>query len=330
MELVSVIVPTYRRPQAVVRAVESVSRQTYRQLEIVIVDDNGADTADQFATRAALAPAIGAGRVRYIVHETNAGANAARNTGIRHASGSFLALLDDDDEWVPEKIAKQVPVMSADERIGVVYGRTLIRYDDLGIQYSTRPSLSGNIHPQQLIENYVGAMSTVLIRRAAVIDQPFDENLPARHDYDLWIRLSAAWHFELVDDVLVIMHASQSRSRISGDLRRYLMAIEMINDKYAAEIARLPPAAKRMRDAEQLYFLGSQAIKANLPRTARQYFFRSLRRRFSLKAAAACVASFGGVRGTLHMRALQSQYRASGTRTSLRYVPNASSRSTGA
>lgn len=329
MELVSVIVPTYRRPEAVLRAVESVSRQTYGQLEIVVVDDNGADTAGQFATYAALAPAIGAGRVRYVVHDANTGANAARNTGIRHANGNLLALLDDDDEWVAEKIAKQVPVMLADDRIGVVYGRTLIRYDDLGIQYSTRPSLSGYIHPQQLIENYVGAMSTVLIRRAALIDQPFDETLPARHDYDLWIRLSAAWHFQFVDDILAIMHASHSRSRISGDLRRYVIAIEMLDHKYASEIARLAPAAKRMRDAEQLYFLGSQAIKANLPRVARQYFFRSLRRRFSLKASAACLASLGGVRGTLHMRALQSKYRTSGTHTSLMRVPNAASQRAG-
>lgn len=305
---VSVIIPTYRRPHNIKRALTSVLRQSYADIDVIVVDDNGRGTPDQANTRRVLEEYINADKIRYVVHPLNNGANAARNTGLGCATGEFIAFLDDDDEWLPGRLTAQLSLMKS-PRVGVVYSPMIVRYDDLELQYTTNPTCYGMIHQQQLIENYVGAMSSALIRREALIHSPLDETLPARHDYDLWLRLSRAWDFALVNRPLTIMHASLERQRISSDVRRYEAALEVIDNKYRHEIDALSTKERRRREAEQLYFLGSQAIKANRPDLARHYFRRSMARRFSPKALTAFATSIAGARFTIRLRANQSTWR---------------------
>jgi glycosyltransferase involved in cell wall biosynthesis len=309
MSRVSVVIPTYKRSNTILRAVRSVLDQTHRDLEIVVVDDNGAGTAEQLHTRSALGELIDDGHVTYIVQPVNGGANAARNAGVRQSSGKYVAFLDDDDEWMPQKLARQVAVMESDADIGVVYTKTVIRYADLGLEYVTRPRLRGHIHDELLIENYVGAMVSVLIRRDALLENPLDEGLPARQDYDLWLRISRKWKFEIVDEVLAVSHAKNTSSRITANINNYIEAIRIIEDKYREEIVQLPESARIRRTAEQCYFLGSQSTKANRPDLARRYFAQSLRTRFSLKALLALLSSFLGMKATVYVRALQSSLK---------------------
>lgn len=307
MKLVSVIIPTHRRSETVARAVESALRQSHTELEILVIDDNGLGSAEQTRTRSVLEPYIREGSVMYIPQHENKGANAARNLGVKHCSGEYVAFLDDDDEWMPSKIEKQLSAMEAEPTIGVVYSPVIIQYDDLGLQYTTRPRLRGHIHDQLLIENYVGAMAAVLIRRAALVENELDETLPARQDYDLWIRISKKWKFELVNETLAIVHAKNTATRITANINNYINAVKMIDEKYGYEIAQLGDEARRRRQAEQAYFLASQAIKANRPELARELFLRSLRTRFSMKSAVALLSSFIGTRATVYARALQSK-----------------------
>ena len=100
---ISVIVPTYNRGHLLERALRSVLTQTHQQLELIIVDDGSVDnTADVVSTYDADS------RVRYIRHQDNLGSSVARNTGIRHAQGEYIAFLDSDDEWLPTKLEKQM------------------------------------------------------------------------------------------------------------------------------------------------------------------------------------------------------------------------------
>src|SRR5699024_744473 len=127
--LVSVIIPTFKRKKEIVRrAVKSVMAQTYQNIEIIIVDDSPEEFQGSIKIKEYL-DSLKDERVKYIKHSENKGANAARNTGIRNSKGNFLAFLDDDDEWLPMKIEKQIQQFKCDQ-IGMVYCPYLIVNED--------------------------------------------------------------------------------------------------------------------------------------------------------------------------------------------------------
>src|SRR4030066_2069221 len=123
---VSVIIPTYNRARFIERAIRSVLNQTYQNFEIIVVDDASTDDTEERVRR--LLP--NGRRLKYVRHDINRGAGAARDTGIKNAAGEYIALLDSDDEWLPEKLEKQLQVFkeSRDEKLGLVYcGVVLIK-----------------------------------------------------------------------------------------------------------------------------------------------------------------------------------------------------------
>ena len=116
MPLVSVILPVYNRAASVARAIDSVLAQTYEPLELIVVDDGSTDRTRDVVRQ--FAPGV------TLVEQEHAGAYAARNRGIAHARGELIAFIDSDDAWLPEKLARQVPLMSRDE-VGLVFGDTV-------------------------------------------------------------------------------------------------------------------------------------------------------------------------------------------------------------
>ena len=111
--LVSVVIPAYNRAAYLAQAIDSVLAQTYTPLEIIVVDDGSTDDTAQLA--ASYLPRI------QLIRQANAGAAAARNSGIAQSHGELIALLDSDDRWLPDKLARQVPLF-ADQRVGLVHG----------------------------------------------------------------------------------------------------------------------------------------------------------------------------------------------------------------
>ena len=102
--LVSVVIPTYGRSNLLGRAIDSVLNQTYGNIEIIVVDDNGIGNSHQRQTEELLQKYIERNEIIYIKHQKNSGGSVARNTGIRSSKGEYVALLDDDDEWFPDKL----------------------------------------------------------------------------------------------------------------------------------------------------------------------------------------------------------------------------------
>ncbi len=100
--LVSVIIPTYNRADLIGHTLDSAINQSYRNLEIIVIDDGSVDNTEE------VVKAIGDSRIRYIRHQTNCGGSTARNTGIEAARGEYIAFLDSDDIWVPNKIQLQL------------------------------------------------------------------------------------------------------------------------------------------------------------------------------------------------------------------------------
>jgi hypothetical protein len=179
--VVSVIVPTYQRRELVRRAVASVLSQTFRNFELIVVDDGSTDgTAEALADFG--------GQLRYVWRE-NAGAAAARNTGLRLARGRNIAFLDSDDRWLPDHLAMVVRALEDHPEAVLAYSGSTLQprpRERAGTGHITEPM------PAELVTNYVGALPCVAVRRQAITRVGgFDERLGLAEDTDLWLRLAA-------------------------------------------------------------------------------------------------------------------------------------------
>jgi len=199
---VSVVVTCYNYGGYLGECLDSVLSQSYSDLEIILVNDGSTDQTAEVA-RGFLKET----RVRYIEQE-NAGQARAKNVGIGHSTGNFVAFLDADDAWEREKLEKQIPLFT-DPRIGVVY--SLARYVDaegrrvvLDQSHLSFHPHAGNVTRQLFMDNFVPFSSSVV--RKEILDQArgFDERLKMGIDWDLWLRLSLSWAFGYVDDTLLV------------------------------------------------------------------------------------------------------------------------------
>ena len=120
--LVSVVIPTYKRPTDLKRAVDSVLNQDYKNIEIIVVDDNNAGTSERAETETLMEQYAENTKVKYLKHDKNRNGSAARNTGWKSAKGKYITYLDDDDEISKSKIKKQVECLEAlDDSWGACY-----------------------------------------------------------------------------------------------------------------------------------------------------------------------------------------------------------------
>lgn len=197
--LVTVVVPTHNRKRLLVRALESVLDQTYSSVEVIVVDDASSDGTSDLVERYAER----GGAWRCLRHETPQGACAARNRGIREARGSLLTTLDDDDEWLPQRLERLVSAFDPS------YAFVCSDYYVEGRQRRSLQQLPGVVTLGDMYyRNRVGNM--VLVETAKVRNVGgFDEELEARQDYDLWLRLleaSSSHRAKVVQEPLHIIH----------------------------------------------------------------------------------------------------------------------------
>lgn len=226
--LVSTVIPTYRRADMVGRAVRTVLEQSYAHVEVIVVDDN-TDPDEQRRVREVLAP-FGV-RVRVVPNERTKGACGARNTGILHAHGELIAFLDDDDLWLPEKLAAQVALLAQGEFVGA-----LCYYIDIDLAFghachcrSSRPVLT---REQALGGECPTSTSLALVRRDVLVEAGlFDEAMPSFQDFDMWLRCLAFGDFGYVERPLVefVQHAGE---RISVNIGRRLAGLAAIERKW--------------------------------------------------------------------------------------------------
>jgi len=176
--LVSVIIPTHNRASLLRRAITSVLEQTYNNLEVIIVDDASNDETRKIISN------IQDERIQYIRHKTNKGGSAARNSGIRAATGEYIAFLDDDDEWEPKKTEEQMKVLQK-------YDAVLCTSDESTSGMAKHESRK-TINQEDLRRGHFTAGGTgVLMTRAHVLKEiMFDESLPRYQDWDVFIRIS--------------------------------------------------------------------------------------------------------------------------------------------
>jgi glycosyltransferase involved in cell wall biosynthesis len=275
--LVSVVLPTYDRPEFLADAVRSVLDQTYDNLELIVVDDGSPEPAEAKLEQLSY---DGLTDLTVIRHHENRGANVARNAGIRAATGTYVAFLDDDDFWLESKVERQVETFQrANESVGVVYTGTLIINDDEEIVAETVPRIRGDVTKDFLRgEQVAGSFSKVMIR-SSLIDRAGlpDERFPSWQDREWYLRLSQYCKFEFVDEPLTIRRIA-SHEQISDDFEAkrdvtYPLFVEK-HRRLAAEYGRL---TERKFVADRARAVAAAGLRAGCYWNAVWYSLISLR-----------------------------------------------------
>jgi len=262
---VSIVVPAHNRAAFIERSVRSALAQTFSDLEVIVVDDASTDETVQRVEQ------IRDPRLVVLRHETNRGAQAARNTGLARARGEFVAFLDSDDELCVDKVALQVEAFSrAGPEVGVIFGRYLHQLregrrimvaklgDDAYRSLLTRPS----VH-----------IITLLVRRSCFeAIGPHDEGVRAHQEWDLALRLAQRFQFREVPRVVGTYYDHPSPT-ISKDLSGNVRGYQQVFEKHRGEIERVLGRKGVARHFLRMAFLWMEAGRAD---EARRWYLRAL------------------------------------------------------
>jgi glycosyltransferase involved in cell wall biosynthesis len=271
--LVTVIITTYNRPDFLRSAVRTVANQQYNPIELVVIDDHSRTPAHEVLDD------WSSDFERFEIHRhtENQGANAARNTGIEVATGEYIAFLDDDDRWDPEKIATQVDMFQNDgPEVGVVYtGRKVVDDDGSVARVWLPDEPEGDMTKSLLCRNIVGTQSSIMVRSEIAKETPFDETIPRWADLEWYVSVSTKCEFVGVREPLVIYDRS-AHNRISDDYEVLEESYELFIEKYRDLAASYGPLFERKMLAWSAYRVGNAALNARYYEMARRYFFRAL------------------------------------------------------
>jgi len=224
MKIITVIIPVYNRPAFVKEAIQSVLDQTWSNLEIIVVNDGSTDNTP-------LVLQSFGDKIR-IIHQENKGVSAARNTGIKHSDSNWIAFLDSDDIWLPEKLSAQMHFFEnhpdakicQTEEIWIKNGKRLF-------PKKKHKKKSGMIFEHCLPLCIVSPSAVMIHREMFDLVGTFDESLPACEDYDLWLRISCQYPIYLLDQPLIIKrggHDDQLSQAIRLDRFRIQALVKLI------------------------------------------------------------------------------------------------------
>jgi len=235
-ELVSVIIPTFSRPDYIVRAIESVLHQTYNPVEIIVVDDNGLGTVYQQETERLLSPYITSSRIRYIAHDINKNAQYARNTGIINSKGKYITILDDDDEMLPDKISMQVnAIKDAGGNYKMAYCCCEIRKGGKAVSQK-KTNGSGNFQKSMLSQKMsIGTGSNPLFDRDVFeVTGLYDVSFKRRQDVEFLIRAFRNFRIVEVPKLLIVKNNDSKPARPNP--KGYIEITQHFLDTFAQDI----------------------------------------------------------------------------------------------
>lgn len=229
--LVSVIIPTYKRPNFLKRAIRSVLRQTYQHLEVIVVNGDPTTKIEDVLPED--------DRIQCINQPEKQGVAAARNVGIKRSRGEFIAILDDDDLWMPQKIEKQVKrFKELGTEFGMVYGGMATVKDGKFISRRI-PREEGDLFETLLRKNIVPC-PTPLIRKDYLMEVGlFDTSFKGYEDLDMWLRIAKNYKVAAVSEVIAIRSMGHT-GRMSEDQELLLQATESFLGRYREDLAKHP------------------------------------------------------------------------------------------
>ncbi|MFP5221217.1 MAG: glycosyltransferase family 2 protein [Acidobacteriota bacterium] len=220
--VVSIIMPVYNTEKYLAGAIRSALAQTFEDFELLVVDDESPGNPE------VIVAGFDDPRIRFVRHQ-NGGPAFTRNQGVRLSRGQYVAFLDSDDEWAPEKLARQVALLESRPDVGVVYSQRDTIDESGRLTRGFRPKLhEGFILNELYVDNFI-CMSSVILRRE-VFDQCgyIDESLRMSEDFDFWLRVACKYAFAVVQDPLVryrthggqVSRNTEWRIRVVWEIRR--------------------------------------------------------------------------------------------------------------
>lgn len=219
--MISVVIPTYKRPDLLARLLESICRQSQLPDEVIVVDD--ASSMDEAYRNCIYQFKLRLPRLCFHSLTSNSGAPHARNTGIRLAKNEWIALVDDDDEWLPEKLARQWNIArKADSRLGLIYTWAEAKGSGEQASYLCKHTVRGDARRAIFSTNFIISAS-VMVRKSAIVRSGlFDETLFSCQDWDMWVRIFLTGYLcDFVPEILTTYHRHGGESIGMSKKARY-------------------------------------------------------------------------------------------------------------
>ncbi len=233
---ISVIIPTYNRINTIKRAIDSVLNQTYKNFEVLIIDDGSTDNTGKFIENN-----YKDSRINYF-YSKNKGVSFARNLGIKKSSGEWIAFLDSDDEWLLDKLKKQYEIAKEGKYL-------LIHGDEIWIKNSKRINQK-NIHKKSGGDIFKRSLRLCLISPSAVMINRclfddvgvFDESFPVCEDYDLWLRITSRYNIGFINSPIITKYGGTdnqlSTKYKAMDYFRVLSMVKLLKDRRISSLNR--------------------------------------------------------------------------------------------
>ena len=267
---ISIVIPAHNRPDLLLRAVRSVFDQTLLPRELIVVDDGSSPPVVQTVFEGAPAGM----RTSLLRTEAPQGAAAARNRGVEHATGDWIAFLDDDDAFMPEKIQSVAEAIGLNPDADLFYHPAEIRMvrEEISYRSGARPLGGGEAQTRVLlVRNLVGGTSMVVVKKTCLLEAGgFDGEMPALEDHALWIRLSLnGCRFHFIDKPLTRYHHDTGSLSLTHSFEKEEKAQEHMMLKFAREYASLSKAETK---AMVRYRMKTKVFKALLNNKSRLAF----------------------------------------------------------
>ncbi|MDJ0533055.1 MAG: glycosyltransferase [Xenococcaceae cyanobacterium MO_207.B15] len=283
MKLVSVIVPVYNVENYISQTINSILNQTYPHFELLIIDDESPDSSVEICQQ------FIDSRIK-IISQKNRGLAGARNTGIRHAKGDYLAFLDSDDLWLPEKLAQHVQHLESSPQVGVSFSRSeFIDGQGKSLGVYQMPKLQDITPSHLLCRNPIGNGSAPVIRRQvfeAICFQDnlhgqienfyFDENFRQSEDIECWLRIAAEtpWKIEGIGEALTLYRVNGEG--LSANILKQFDSWEQMINKHRDRFPQLLAEWENPARAYQLRYLARRAVRLKNGKMAVQLTHQAL------------------------------------------------------
>jgi glycosyltransferase involved in cell wall biosynthesis len=196
---VSVIIPTYNRAHVLERAINSVFKQTFRDFELIIIDDGSDDETPKLLEKIC---AQNKNCVSYTIE--NSGVSKARNIGVEKSSGEWVAFLDSDDEWLPHKLERQMSFISHHKNVPLVHGEEIwVRNGKRVNPKKKHQKFGGDIFLKCLPLCVISPSASIIKKKIYLEMGGFDESFPVCEDYDLWLKITSLYPVGFIEDPII-------------------------------------------------------------------------------------------------------------------------------
>ena len=276
--LVSAIITTHNRLDNLKKAINSVLNQTYKNIEIIVVDDASSDGTYEYCSKIK--------QIKYlrIEKDDSKGGNYARNLGIQNAKGDYIAFLDDDDEWLKEKTEKQVTYLNTHD-CEIVYCNRIIDVNNGALKYTenSKNKLSGDCS-KLIFYNIIGTTSTYMFKREIILNNQFDEKVKFWQEYDLITRIAQQTKIGYIDEPLIIYRQNiNEKKKLTNNVSGWFENLTYLNNKYSSFISNLNTEENKKRQIMIYRDLVTRYSNLGDKKNKKKYLFKIYKCTHSLK-----------------------------------------------